>query len=146
MNFPIDLINPDDRILCLFASGFGGENDVMHLYRKGCYDVTIVDNDGLTLQLLADCTGYMSVEMDIVRGYYSIDKNYFNVIISDQFSNLHRWCNDVLVEYFRRGGAKLLIIGAGINELSRHPDDNYIKRSDHNGGQYWRIINLNKQI
>lgn len=143
-NFPVDQISKDQSVLCLFCAAFGGANDVQHLYNAGFGKVTMVDNDLARLLEMRDKFGYKAICKDAFSVIDELIKNriHYDVIISDQWTHHDALINEAYYEKLESIAQKVLILGISQNYLNqvKKPKGNYYKRSNHNGGVYWRIV------
>lgn len=142
-NFPICEIKPTDRILCLFAAAFLGENDVQHIKQHGCTDVVIVDTDYGKLMQLADMTGYDAVCMN---AFLYIDRcdTMFDVVVSDQWTGMDGLIHGDYLEKIKAISKRVAIIGVSGSyaDTANIDKGTLLKRSDHEGGVYWRVVHV----
>lgn len=135
--FPKEYIKPSDSVLCLFAAAFGGENDVRHIADIGCREVMMVDTDRAELEdmeLVYDYSIHCGDVFDFIQTMGDYD-----VIVCDQWSvqdeQVHR------IAGYLKSHCRVLILGCTERWLQgSRPEGEYYKRSEFNGGTYWRVL------
>jgi len=144
-NFPIELLKPEYSAICFFSAAFGGENDVKYLHEAGMKDVFLIDNDLEKLKAVAEKFGYEFGHMnafDLIEFDATPDTD---IIICDQWTNHDDLINRVYFDNLLAAAQRYLIIGISrpyLDTLPEKPHGEYLKRSDHMGGVYWRIIKV----
>ena len=143
--FPIELLSPDQSAICFFCAAFGGENDVKYLHEAGMKDVFLIDIDREKIKEVSYKYGYDFIGRD---AFEVIDSGFFSqvdLIICDQWTNMDEQVNETYFDKFKSLAKKFLIIGISqkyIDSLKEKPPGEYYKRSDHEGGVYWRVIKI----
>lgn len=135
--FPTELISASDRVLCLFAAAFHGQNDVRNLHQIGCENVVLVDIDMKKLTETAILFDYPYICVDVlkhIRNGGSFGK--YDVIISDHWTGEMEEMMDANIDRLKTMALKFLIY---TTTRTDQPGEYYL-RSNHKGGVYWRVI------
>ena len=139
--FPTELLTPDDSILCLFSAAFYGLNDVRHIHKVGCKYVMLMDNDKVKLQIVAARYGYNYDCLDIFEWLKTTPNEVWDVIVCDQWSNQDELIHVDYFQTLQNMSKRHLILGCTEMWLQgKRPLGEYYKRSDFNGGVYWRVV------
>ena len=141
--FPIELLNPNMSILCLFSAAFYGNNDIQFIHGAGCKYVMMMDND--KEKLIATGRRFEGYDYDCIDIYKYLEskpKEVYDVVVSDQWSNEDEKIHVEHFEQLKRMFRKYLILGCSEMWLKgNYPTPGeYYKRSNFNGGVYWRVI------
>jgi hypothetical protein len=141
--FPYEHILPKDTVLSLFSAAFYGENDVKHLYKIGCRNVLMIDIDQVKLIAMQNKYKYEILCTDVFE-FLKNNKKIFDIVISDQWSNDDLRIHETYFCRLLNIARKRLILGCTEAYIQGHfpvPGE-YFKRSDFNGGTYWRSIQI----
>jgi hypothetical protein len=142
--FPKEYIRSSDKVLCLFSAAFGGSQDVRYVYDAGVKDCVMVDND--KIKLLELKFPYTKVEGDCFNFIDECVKNNekYDVVISDQWTQQMEIINTNYLERLKQITKRVLIIGCSqiYLDAGNIVTDLLIKRSEHMGGIFWRVIIL----
>lgn len=149
INFPVELLHPDQKALCLFASAFGGGNDVRHLKFHMLKDVELVDNDAKTLREM-DLYGYKLTLGDAFKVIAEkvLNREKYDIVVSDQWTNMDELIHGKWMPELKALCRGWLIVGLSQTYLNEHPEykpERMMKRSDYRGGVYWVIIDCHKK-
>jgi len=141
--FPDYLLNPKQKALCLFCAAFGGEQDVKPLRQAGIKDITLVDHD--QPKLLAMALDHEWIRVDDAFKFIEQLQSKFDIITSDQWTNQDQLIHENHLPKLRLLCKGWLILGISqtyIDTLAPNTigNDVLIKRSNRNGGVYWRVI------
>ena len=141
LGFPIELLEPEMSILCLFSAAFFGNNDIQFIHEAGCRDVILLDNDEIKLRATARRFNYDFRVTDIYEWLKSSPIEVYDIVVSDQWSNQDQLIH---VDYFQQiklMARKYMILGCTEMWLQGdRPEGEYYKRSNYNGGVYWRVL------
>jgi len=140
--FPIELLKPEMSILCLFSAAFYGNNDIQFIHGAGCRNVLLMDNDKAKLAATAQRFDYGWSCIDIYEYLETKPMETFDIVLSDQWSNQDEKIHVTHFNQLKRMARKYLILGCTDMWLKgNYPSPGeYYKRSDFNGGVYWRVI------
>lgn len=140
--FPSHVIKPKHRVLSLFVAAFGGVQDVKFVHAAGVKECVMVDMNAASLKrmeypyhkLCSDC-------FEVIDRIHA-SKEKFDVITSDHWTGQD---GQIHSKYFEklRDIAPTLILGISqhyMNTLPSLPEGLYYKRSDYQGGIFWRLI------
>lgn len=140
--FPIHVLNPKQKVLSLFVAAYGGQQDIVYVHKAGVKTCLMVDLNARSLSLMT--YPYQKVCGDCFQMIDKIfdSKEKFDVITSDHWTGQDQKIHGPYFEKLK-SIAPTLILGISqtyINTLPYLPDGLYYKRSDYNGGIYWRLI------
>lgn len=141
--FPSHVLKPSHKVLSLFSAAFGGKQDVKYIHEAGVENCLLVDINAACLsrmdfpyqKLCADCFEFID------KAHAKREK--FDIIVSDHWTGQDKEIHGTYFEKLSQM-APILILGICqqyINTLPSLPKGTYYKRSDFNGGVYWRLIN-----
>ena len=163
--FPIRRLHGCRSAISFFCAQFYGKNDIIHIYRMGVPNVTIVDLDGAklaTMKTLYPC-GWDFVEgnaFEICKSL-SAESRKFDLVTCDPYSSLARevsWDNFDLFISISNRFLLLLYTQAMFDELGIDPEPKALskrltermgrqistvditQRSTHAGGVYWCLF------
>jgi len=141
LGFPVELLKPDDSILCLFSAAFYGENDIKHIHRAGCKHVLLMDIAKYQLRTTAYHFGYKYKVIDILKWLKSKPNEVYDIIVSDQWSSQDKLIHVDHFQTLQNMSKRHLILGCTEMWMQgKFPPGEYYKRSDWNGGVYWRVV------
>jgi hypothetical protein len=140
--FPLQVIKPTDKVLSLFCAAYGGQQDVHHIFLAGVTKCTMVDIDDVKLKamrfsydrLCADC-------FEIIDRFY-VSGEKFDVVVSDHWTGQDEKIHgDYLAKLKVLAPVRILgICSKYLKTQEKTPDGTYYKRSNFNGGVYWRLL------
>lgn len=139
--FPSQVIKRHHKVLSLFVAAFGGKQDVEHIRKAGVQKCVMVDIDASKLnkmnydysKICGDC-------FEIIDVIHKTGEQ-FDVVTSDHWTGQDEAIHGI---YFEKlcAIAPIRILGISqkyLNTLNSLPEGLYYKRSDFNGGVFWRL-------
>lgn len=140
--FPSHVLKPKDKVLSLFTAAFGGQQDIKFIHKAGIKTCLMVDINTASLnrmeynyqKLCADC-------FETIDRIFET-KEKFDVVTSDHWTGQDFRIHGTYFEKLK-AIAPTLILGISqtyLTTLPSLPEGLYYKRSDLNGGIYWRLI------
>lgn len=144
MNFPLELLQPGDTALVLFAAGFMGVQDA-HWIREAGMTATCIDDDPTKLAQMAPL--YPDTWEFLLADAYSFalteTTRQWDVVTLDPWTNQMDKCASFISEWCRMA-RKAVVIGTGIATYVEAPAGWKVtdtrKRSDYDGGVFWTIL------
>jgi hypothetical protein len=141
--FPKELFKPEMSVLSLFSAAFTGRNDVNYIKEAGCTNVTLVDYDIKKLSETSEKYKYNAVCIDIFKALENNESlGGHDIVISDQWTQHDELIHVKHLDKLLKTAKKYLILSCNEYWLKgRRPEPGeYYKRSDYQGGTYWRVI------
>ncbi len=165
--FPIRLMHECDSVASFFCAQFYGRNDVIHVYRSGVPNVTLVDLDETKLdhmrELYPDNWEIIVEDAFSAAERFAKEKRKFDAVICDPYSNLAptvalerldlflEITNKYFLFFCTTDILKTIGSDADVDEFATKYADHIgkkvnvkdlIVRSSHAGGVYWCIIEV----
>lgn len=141
--FPEQYLKDTDRVLSLFCAYFGGKQDIIYIKKAGIKDCIMIDHneEKLTAMDYPEYTSILGDCFEYIDKYINEGKE-FDVVISDQWTNQMVIINKNYLDKLKRITKRILIVGCSQEYIDKYgmPEDELIKRSEHMGGIFWRII------
>lgn len=143
-SFPVEVLDGCESALLMFAGGFHGANDGVHVADAGIADVTCVDVRAEGLNVMADL--YPDTWEFVVAEafeYAAAARRRWDLVVVDCPTGLFDRCarmTDVWASLARRS----VVLGCGARTIVDVPDgwtvSGCVRRSDFRGGVYWTVM------
>lgn len=145
MNFPLELLEEDDEALVLFAAGFHGLNDAVWIRESGM-TATCVDSDPDKLAEMRPLYpgDWQFVESDVYSFAFGLtSREQWDIVTVDPWTQDMDRCARFVKEWCRLA-RKAVVLGTGVGTVVEAPVGWKVtgtrKRSDHDGGVLWTVL------
>ena len=141
--FPVARLEGLNDALLLFAGGFRGGNDGIHVADAGLTAVCVdVRPDGLE-EMAAMYPDDWEFVVDDVFSFAASARSRYDVVVVDSPTGMFDRCAD-MVSVWAAFARRLLVLGTGPRTSVTAPEGwrivDVIRRSDYRGGVYWSVL------